>query len=467
MNIHLGLHFTSDAYIDLQRRGGIMFDECVAGVDELVRLLNLHLGNHVEELGQAERQAAYHAALSKVADKKTLSESWKANSLGVSNECLKWRDALVACGWRSDMAQPSERLQVIAEAEKDFDKPCAADHLVQILPMLKARNPLPEGSKIYVAAPSLGALPPVVQELLSLLSAKGTELIFEDENTIAPSDSNLAKVQNLVLRAEKNELATSDNSLEIWHFPTALDAYRYIATHKDNADLYICNDTKTLDNVQRMMCQPTSGSKMSNAHPQIAQLFKLGITLFDYPFNIRNLVSWLMMPHQPLPSSLRRRLAKVITDKGGIHNSAYDDAIKEYKEIAAKEAEEKKEKFNAKRIDDMIRTYIPTPCKDGVDREALCGFLTGLRGWCKQRTNIDYYTDIQQVQFAKVGNLCDAMLTIIGGANGDILPYRQVESWASSLYNASDFALYESQAGSRWTTNASDIVDTADTIIWT
>ena len=46
MKIHFGLHFSPNAYIDLQKRGGIMYDECIVNVDELVRLLNLHLGIH-------------------------------------------------------------------------------------------------------------------------------------------------------------------------------------------------------------------------------------------------------------------------------------------------------------------------------------------------------------------------------------------------------------------------------------
>lgn len=64
MNIHLSLHFSPNAYIDLPKRGGIMYDECIANIDELVKLLNLHLGIHTEQIDQASRQAAYHKAFS-------------------------------------------------------------------------------------------------------------------------------------------------------------------------------------------------------------------------------------------------------------------------------------------------------------------------------------------------------------------------------------------------------------------
>ena len=59
MNIHFGLHFSSDAYIDIEKRGGIMFDECIANIDELVKLLPIMLlsvrlltRRHLQSLGK-------------------------------------------------------------------------------------------------------------------------------------------------------------------------------------------------------------------------------------------------------------------------------------------------------------------------------------------------------------------------------------------------------------------------------
>ena len=463
MKIHFGIHLSPNAYIDLPKRGGIMFDECVADTNGLVKLLNLHLGIHMEDLNQADRQAAYHEAFCRVGDKRVFTESWCLNSLGVSNQCLQWRDALVACGWRADMKQPSERLLVLAEVEQYFNAPCAADYLVALLPLLKERNPLPTGSTICIAAPSLDSFPPVVADILRCLENKGTELVFEEEKAIAPASSNLAKIQNLILNAEGNMLDQEDDSVQIWCFPTALDAYRYIVSCKDNACLYVCEDTKTMDNVQRMMGQATSGSRMNNAHPQIAQLFKLGITLFEHPFNIRNLLSWLLMPNHPIPYELRHSLARVIVEKGGIHNSEYADAIRQYKEILAKE-ECWRVNLN---VDELLSTFIPVSCENGIERKVLCNFLISLRDWCYKMTNVDGFSDIKQSQFAKVGGLCNALFSIVNSSVDDILAYRQVESWASSLYEASDFGLYDAQAGCRWTSNAYSIVDPADSIIWT
>lgn len=462
MNIHLSLHFSPNAYIDLPKRGGIMYDECIANIDELVKLLNLRLGVHTEEIDQASRQAAYHEAFSKVADKRALAKSWEQNSLGVSNECLKWRDALVACGWNAGMAQPSPRLQVLAEAEKHFNAPCTNDHLIALLPILKEKNPLPADSTIHLAASSLEALPPVVVELLDILKKKGTKLVFEEQKAIAPADSNLAKVQRLVLEAEANSINADDDSLEIWKFPTALDAFRYISSCQDNATLYICNDTKALDNVQRMMGQATSGSRMTNSHPQIAQLFKLGITLFEHPFNIRNLVSWLMMPNHPIPYELRHALAKAVVSNGGIHNEDFENAISNYKDKIAEEQGKRQDK----KIDDIIRTFIPISKEDTVDKNTFCNFLINLRDWCNKMTKLDEFSDIKLAQFAKVSGLCNALLSIVRTIAEDDIPYREIESMASSLYEATDFALYDAQVGSRWVTNAYDIVDSADTIVW-
>lgn len=463
MKIHFSLHFSPNAYIDLPKRGGIMYDECIANIDELVKLLYLHLGIHTEQIDQASRQAAYHEAFSKVADKKSLAMSWECNSLGVSNECLKWRDALVACGWNANMVQPSPRLQVLAEAEKLFQAPCSADYLIALLPILKDTNPLPAESTICIATSSLDALPPVVAELLDSLQKKGTKLVFEGQKAIAPTGSNLAKVQRLILAAEANNLSADDDSLEIWKFPTALDAYRYISSCQDKATLYICNDTKTLDNVQRMMGQATSGSKMANSHPQIAQLFKLGVTLFEHPFNIRNLVSWLMMPNHPIPYELRHALAKVVVSNGGIHNEDFENAISNYKDKIAEE----KGKRQDEKVDDIIRTFIPISEEDSVNKNTFCNFLINLRDWCNKMTKLDDFSDIKLAQLAKVSGLCNALFSIVMTIEEDNIPYRQIESMASSLYEATDFALYDAQVGSRWVTNAHDIVDPADSILWT
>ena len=468
MRILLGQHFTQNSYIDFKKRGNIMYDECIANVDDLVNLLSLHLGIHITETTTVDRQAAYHNAFSKMMAKgnNMFSASWAKNSLGVSNECLKWRDALVECGWKAEMKQPSERLHILAKVENDFNCKNQTDNRVAIIPHLEKTNPLPPGSVIKVAAFSMEELSPVTQKILSLLKDKGTRIDFEEKKSIANNTTDLAKIQDLILNDSSfndNKIELSgDGSLEIWEFPTSLDAYRYIASQEQrDSELFICNNSKSFDNVQRMMGMPTSGSRMNNSHPLIAQLFMLGISLFDYPINIRNLVSWLMMPDHPIQSNLRKALAKVIVEEGGYENEKYKTTIEEY--IKEEQANGGK---NRDKILNSISNFIPTPHKEGVDKNEILNFLIQLSNWCGKMANIHERNDIKRNQFNKVFCLCQALNSIIRDYEDNIIPFVLINSWASSLYRHSDFSLYECQSGSRWITNQYNIIDDADIIIW-
>lgn len=445
-----------------------MYDECIANVDDLVNLLNLQLGIHTTETTLAERQAAYHNAFSKIManEKNMFSASWDKNSLGVSNECLKWRDALVDCGWRADMNQPSERLQLLAKIEKNYSCKSQADNRANIISHLEESNPLPAGSVINVAAFSADELSPITQKILSLLEAKGTKIVYEEKKPIAQSSTDLAKIQEMILNSDsapKNKIDLScDGTLEIWEFSTSLDAYRYIASlERRDSELFICNNNKSFDNVQRMMGMPTSGSRMNDSHPLIAQLFMLGISLFDYPFNIRNLVSWLMMPDHPIPSKLRKSLAKVIVEEGGYENEVYTETINNY----IKEESENGGKSRDKIIN-CLTNFIPTPHKEGVVKHEILNFLIQLSNWCGEKANTTERNNIKRNQFYKVYGLCQALNSIIRDYEGETIPFVLINSWAASLYEHTDFSLYESQSDSRWIINPYDIIDQADHVIW-
>jgi len=311
MLLYFGLDYSSNAYVDLDKRKNVLFNAEVVGLEGLLRTLELYYGLHHEGISESDRQAEYFKAMHEVMNKgkNILSASWETNSLGVSNACLKWRDALVFAGWKADMPQPSERLEVLAQVERGFHCPSAADRMQSILTLSREYNPLPEESEIHVAAQSESNLPPQLVELLGNLEKTGTKIVYEDLTPISSSASNLNKVQHLILEGNNGKqlsFAEGDNSFEVWHFPTDLDACRYIVTEDPKEfNLYINNGGKLFDNVQRMMGQPTSGSSMTSANPQIVQLFRLGLNLFEYPMNIRNMISWLLLPLHPLKAKLR------------------------------------------------------------------------------------------------------------------------------------------------------------------
>jgi len=466
MQLYFGLNYSSNAYIDLDKRKNVLFNAEVVGLEGLLRNLELYYGLHYENLSESDRQAEYFKAMHEVMDKgrNILSKSWETNSLGVSNACLKWRDALISTGWNPIMKQPSERLEVLAQTEQGFHCPSAADRIHAVLALSRKYNPLPEGSEIHVAAPSETHLPPQLAELFANLKKNGAKIVYEDLKPIAPQTTNLNKVQQLILdgtKAKQLSLAEGDSSFEIWHFPTELEAYRYIVTENPKEfNLYINNDGKLFDNVQRMMGQPTSGSSMTSANPQIVQLFRLGLNLFEHPMNIRNMISWLLLPLHPLKAKLRYPLVRKIIETGGIQNEEFKTAIDAYLDSI----EDKNER---ERIKSQIQLYIPLPDQDSVKKTALLTFVRSLGSWSSQMSAMDAMEPIKRAQIAKVANLCDSLTTIIEDCDKEQISFKEIEGWARSLYSSSDFALHDNQAGSRWVVGADDIADDADSCLWT
>ena len=473
MDIYFGLYYTSNAFVDFKSHKGVCLDHTVVGLEGLLSLLELHLGIYYEEISNTDRQAAYYAAFQKVMakGKNIFSDSWEKNGLGVSNECLRWRDALRFHGWKAQMSQPSERLQVLAQVEKRFHVPAFGDRLERILPLLQQLNPLPPGSRILVASKDEKGLPPAIVKLLNTLRDTGTEIEYETDAVKAPANSNLSRIQRLLVSNESEDILNKDdNSFTIWEFDTELDAARYLASQpKECFDVYVTADGKLLDNVQRMLQQPTSGCSVTNAHPQIAQLFKLGLSLFEYPFNIRNLISWLLVPLHPIKSELRRSLVKVLLSTGGYKNKEYNEAIESYRQKLIDEAADEEQAAAAeKKCNHNLEIFIPTPEAAGVDKQTLLVFVNSLNAWCGMMANLEDINPTNRSQLTKVAGLCKSLAAIVDEEADDaVIPYRQLEGWTSALYSGTDFTVYGCQAGSRWTVAAADLAEPADKIVWT
>ena len=472
MEIFFGLHYTNNAFLDFKNRKGIYLDHTVVGPEGLLSLLELYLGVYHEEMNLTDRQAAYYTAFRKTMAKGTniFSNSWEKNGLCVSNECLKWRDTLRANAWNAEMKQPSKRLQILAQVEKDFHVPSFGDRLENILPFLQQQNPLPAASRILVASKDEKDLPPVIVNLLKLLQAKGTDIVYESDASIAPKETNLSRIQELLISNKSEDcLKENDNTFKIWEFPTELDVARYVVTHpKDNFNVYVTNDGKLLDNVQRMLQQPTSGCSITNAHPQIAQLFKLGLSLFEYPFNIRNLISWLLVPIHPIKSDLRRALVKVILSTSGYHNQEYADAIDSYREMIKKSSDNQEVVTETlKKLERALAIFIPDPKPSGVDKQSLLCFINSLNAWCGMMSNLENLHPMNKSQLTKVAGLCKSLASIVEEAEDALIPFRQVEGWANALYSGTDFEVYGCQAGSRWTVSSTDLAEPTDNILWT
>lgn len=465
MKIYFGTQLTSNAFIDFEARGGCLFDGEVVGTAGLIALLELHYGIHCEEKEVSDSQAEYYNAMSEVMamGDNVLTPSWNTDSLGVSNACMAWSESLKMAGWRANMKQPSQRLKVLAEVEKHLDSCSLGDRLQRLVSLAKERNALPAGSEICVSAYSSNGVPPLIAELLNNLGKQGVKISYERLEPAAKRGSNLHLLQYIICggKPDSTRLAKGDESLQVWHFNSELDALRYMATlGKDSFDIYVNRGRKLFDNVQTMMGQPTSGSSLTDANPQLLQLFRLGMGLFEYPLNIRNLLSWLLVPLHPLKARLRYRLAHAIVDTGGLNNEAWDSAIEEYMNSLEDPDERKKAEAD-------ISIFLPEPSAEGVDREALLKFLSSLALWCNKMAALDYMPSLKSSQLTKVASTCRSAMEIVGKYDNENISQEELECWTNGLYSSADFSLYDSQAGSKWVVDSADIVDKPNSCAWT
>lgn len=465
MKIYFGTQLTSNAFIDFEARQGCMFDGEVVGTAGLITLLELHYGIHYEDKDTSDRQADYYNAMSEVMAKgdNVLTPSWTTDSLGVSNACMAWSESLKMAGWRADMKQPSQRLKVLAEVEKHLDFYSMGDRLQRLVSLTKERNALSTGSEIFVSAYSSKGVPPLIAELLDNLGKQGVKITYEKLEPKAKKGSNLHLLQSVICggKPDSARLAKGDESLQIWHFNSELDSLRHMATlAKDSFDVYVNRGRKLFDNVQTMMGQPASGSSLTDANPQLLQLFRLGMGLFEYPLNIRNLLSWLLVPLHPLRARLRRKLAKAIVDTGGAGNQKWNDTIDEYLNSLEDPDERKKTEAD-------ISIFLPEPSVEGVAKETLLGFLSSLALWCNKMAALDDMPSLKASQLAKVGTICRSAMEIVEKCDKENISQEELECWTNGLYSSADFSLYDCQEGSRWVVGSADIVDEPNRCAWT
>lgn len=462
MKIYFSPDYKSDTFINLKDTSSILYDCLVTGVEGLVSTIELYLGIHNDNPTPIERQAEWLKCMRSVmhSGNNSLSDSWSKNALGVSNECLIWRDRLRMAKWNNNMQQPADRFRIIAEADRIFNIPAIADRILELISAMDT-NPLEPGSSIYVGVDSPQALEPLVADLLDKLAEYGTDIVYESDHIEAPADSNLAKVQRLLCSGQADDdLRTDDSSFRIWEFDTANDACRYIASiPNDDFDLYVLSDGKLLDNTQLMLGQPTSGTIIENSSPQIAQMFLLGMNLFEYPLNIHNLLAWLQSPLHPIKSELRHALVKVIVETTGYDNDAYHETIDKYLTSLSDDKEREK-------VQHALDTFDIRPSKM-VNVSELRTFNNALNSWALQMSAISDIDESKRQQLLAVSLLCNTLSTLLEDLTETEIPYRRLEAAISTLYNGVKFRVYEAQAGARFTAECSKIVSPTDRIIWT
>lgn len=464
-HLFLGLNETNDH----------LMDTMVCDTIGLVGMLELRLGLYVEPHPAHYRTVRYYKAMSEYMKRhpdNILAASFRLSSLGTAEQALRWRDNLMLDRWQpEETSSGSGRLDVLAGTEQFFDSPGLPDQLWSVIESLRKERAdfLKDVEVELPCSPHL--LHPAIRQLLSVMETCGakTSLRSWESHT---RKSNLAEIAHLLQSDSQTQvtLDKEDRSFLIYCFHDEKEANEYMALKGGDlhADVWINHSNKTMDNWLRMMGQPTMGSHMAEAAPQLLQLFVLSIDMMKEPLNIQSLISWLYSPIQPLGTFFGGILADTIIAEGGYRNKKCQQVVADYiagkytyhdLEEEAKLSEEEKRKRQAreeKKRRTLTETYLPpfeAEKADSISTLRLKIRLNSLANWARTRAHLLRDQPANEgwcSQLEVLAQMCDTFVMLTDASDmGETVDFRQTDSWLSTLFKGESFLQYYPQKGSR------------------
>ena len=456
MKLFYNPSFTGNAYVDFEKTP-VMFDAKVVNTAGLCGIIRLHAGicSEVKEYGT--RFVDYYAAMKKFMaknPKNTLATSFKIDSLNTAKKCLEWRDTLAAAGWTKASPAPTERLKVLAGVEEFFDDKSTGEELLELIAQVEGGCTLPE-LEIHTSSYYEDFSPAEVR-LLNALIERGVTFKADDKKL---ESNNISKVLSILEGGKGIKLDSNDESFEIWKFAERDEAIKYLSLlDASDFDVWINADNKEFDNWQKLEGKKTSGSEISGI-PQTAELLAIGLTMFERPLNLYNIVEWLNTSINPLSDYFRKKLAEKICKSGGYYNDGcrafINKQIEEYPDL-----KEKIEKF----LPDINQPYFE---ETDIEVAVIKDFVQNLRKWCAQKIALNKDGDAVVDQLGYVINQADTLLLLLEEIGDTVIPYSSIEAMSSIILNNVSMKQYSAQAGCKNIINSyADFCDEADKTIW-
>lgn len=456
MKLFYNPSFTGNAYVNFEKTP-VMFDAKVVNTAGLCGIIRLHAGicSEVKEYGT--RFVDYYAAMKKFMaknPKNTLATSFKIDSLNTAKKCLEWRDTLAAAGWTKASPAPTERMKVLSGVEKFFDDKSAGEELLELIAQVEGGCTLPE-LEIHTSSYYEDFSPAEVR-LLNALIERGVTFKADDKKL---ESNNISMVLSILEGGKGIKLDSNDESFEIWNFAERDEAIKYLSLlDATDFDVWINADNKEFDNWQKLEGKKTSGSEISGI-PQTAELLAIGLTMFERPLNLYNIVEWLNTSINPLSDYFRKKLAEKICKSGGYYNDGcrafINKEIEEYPDL-----NEKIEKF----LPDINQPYFE---ETDVEVAAIKAFVQSLRKWCAQKIALNKGGDAAVDQLGYVINQADTLLLLLEEIGDTVIPYSSIEAMSSIILNNVSMKQYSAQAGCKNIINSyADFCDEADKTIW-
>ena len=456
MKLFYNPSFTGNAYVDF-KKAPVLFDAKIVNTAGLCGIIRLHSGICSEVKDYGKRFVDYYAAMKKFMAKNpenVMAASFEVDKLNTAKKCLEWRDTLAAAGWTGASPAPTERMKVLAGVEEFFHDKSAGEELLELITQIEGGCRLPE-LEIQTSSYYEDFNPAEVR-LLKALIERGVSFSAKKEEQ---EKNNIARIHSVLKGEEGVTLDPNDDSFEIWKFAEKDEAIKYLSLlDAEDFDVWINGDNKEFDNWQKLEGKKLSGSEMAGI-PQAAELLSIGLTIFERPLNVYNIVEWLNTSINPLPDGLRKKLARTICESGGYYNDACRNAINQYVEKYP-DSKDRIEKF----LPDINSPYFE---ESDIEVAVIKTFVQNLRNWCAQKILLNKVGDAAIDQLGYVINQADTLLLLLDQLGSDAIPYSDIELISSVIAADVTMKQYSPQAGCKNIINSySDFCDTADKTIW-
>lgn len=451
-----------------QNINGCRLGQVVTGEAGLLKLLQDYSGIHRVAPSDKDRLVTCFERLNKVVDDACpLKRSFEIDPMAAAAKVLEWRDELVLNGWSPSGERGDWKLDLITSLECE-DIKGTADQWAEMLRVTSETQVLPNGTELVV--PELFTKPMFLR-LLENLKKYGTKVSYLDSKGAAPAGTNLGIIQSRLFdNNDKIRLNKDDGTFNVLHFKTEDEAVRYVATTIPASEkrLFVCSSTKRLDNIQTYLGQPRSGSSVEDSEPQIVQLFKIGMSLFQYPANIGSVVSWLQAPVSPL-GNLRFSLMRAVKDSGGLFNEDWDKAITDERNAISdnEEIDKNERKRQLSKFDSKVNQFIIKPSV-AIDKDKVIDFCGNMSQWTVAMSQSEHYRAMPGAvaQFSTLKSLFDLMREVINEYAGD-LDGITLRRMVIQLCHGDEYDLYHAECGGREVVaSPGDILDSVSEVVW-
>lgn len=437
MNIIYSPEFNSTSYVDFQQRKSQLLGLKVCGSTELLSELELRAGIVALEQSEPERLVAFHKSVKNNVGKTIFEKSFNIDEVGVSRQLMAWADNLLMAGWTPDTTIESDKLKALAKFAKGVIGKHVAQRWQDMSAYLKDHQIFQKDDVFEIHNKEL--IPSVIQSTLDQLAKQATVNYMTNDGEM-PTD------------------------FSVYHFKTRSKAYQWYLSQPDalnGVDVTISNDNRMLNDMALAMGRPVVNSKSPNSNPQLLQLFKLGLSLFSRPLNVNNLLSYLLIPGNPV-GGVSYKLAKVLAKEGGV-NEKWQNTIDEFDFT---EENEKGEKINKRKDRLQFLMMIDKDYSaEGILVSDIRTYTDNLAHWCDKQLRSPHTDDERKEQLVVLASFCRSLLQILP-ADGYISS-ELLKTHVDGIYRPQSFTHMKAQKDSPDVVSSiTQLVDKAGKVCW-